>query len=173
MAAAASTCFWSKRFMSKGCWTSVTSFCGSIRYCSSVARSANSLPPNHTATLRPRKPHPALSKELGDVDEGRALLARGQEAREPVEPELSAAISHDPLRHDIEAAGTDRHVELLGTVEPLLLGGVVAGELRLGDPLELQRHLVGSHLVGGLPLTRIGRREDREQPQHDAHDHPA
>ena len=39
--------------MSNGCWTSVRSFCGSSLYLARVARRANSLPPNHTATLRP------------------------------------------------------------------------------------------------------------------------
>ena len=39
--------------MSNGCWTSVRSFCGSSLYLARVARRANSLPPNHTATFRP------------------------------------------------------------------------------------------------------------------------
>jgi len=53
MAAAASTFFCNSKFMSKGCWISVTSLLRSILCLSSVASSSNSLPPNHTATRRP------------------------------------------------------------------------------------------------------------------------
>src|SRR5260370_195221 len=55
MAAAASSSFWRKRFMSYGCGTRVTSRFRSILYFSSVANNSNSLPPNHTATRRPRR----------------------------------------------------------------------------------------------------------------------
>ena len=53
-------------------------------------------------------------------------------------PELRAAARHHLLGHDVRPAGADRDVQVLGLVEALALGRVVAGELGLGHPLELE-----------------------------------
>ena len=142
--------------MSNGCATTLTSFCGSRPFFVSAAKSLCSLPPSHTPTFLPSQVgdlvetgvlpghlgHAAAREDLRDVDDVAALVARCQQVVEPVDPELGLAAEHDLLGDDVRAAHLDRHVEALVLVVPLFLGGVVAGELRLGHPLELQRDLV-------------------------------
>ena len=103
--------------MSNGCWTRVRSFCGSSLYLASVASRANSLPPNHTATFRPLRSAGVLIPDVLNassrmplypkiwpiVDQRHALLARGQEARQPVDPELRAPARHHLLGHDVRS----------------------------------------------------------------------
>ena len=83
-----------------------------------------------------------MLERLGDVDHRRALLARRQRRRHPVDDDVGAAARQHLLGRDVRAAGLDRHVEPFVLVEALVLGDVIAGELRLRDPFELQRHLV-------------------------------
>ena len=99
--------------------------------------------------------HARAGEDLGDVDDLLALVAGREQVVEPVDPELRLAAEHGLLRDDVRAAGPDRDVEAGVVVEALLLGRVVAGELGLRDPLQLQRHLVGrlallaARLAGG------------------------
>jgi len=79
-----------------------------------------------------------VGEDLGDVHERRALLSRRQQCREPAHAELGDAARDDLLRNDVGAAGPDGDVEVLGGVEALRARRVVTGELRLGDPLELE-----------------------------------
>jgi hypothetical protein len=79
-------------------------------------RNGYSLPPNHTPSVLP----------LRSVGFLMPVSARQVMGRRHVRP-----------------AGVDRHVEAGVLVVALVLGDVIAGELRLGDPFELDRHLVG------------------------------
>src|SRR5262249_43779461 len=81
---------------------------------------------------------------------------------QPVDPELSPATGHDLLGHDVRTTWTDGHVELFGGIEALGLRRVVARELRLGNPLELERHLIGS-----LTESLVGSHGKHEQGGHD------
>ena len=120
-------------------------------------RNGYSLPKNQTPSVLPLKSsglvmpvslrqvssRPELLERLGDVDERHALLAGGERRRHPVDDHVGAAAGDHLLGRDVGAARLDRDVEALFLVEALVLGDVVAGELRLGDPFELQRHRVG------------------------------
>ena len=79
--------------------------------------------------------------DLSDVDEIVAGVPVREQARQPVDAELRAASEHDLLGDDVRAARLDVHVEAGLLVKALRFGGVVAGELRLDDPLALERHL--------------------------------
>ena len=70
-----------------------------------------------------------------------ALVACRQEARQPVDAELRLTGGDDLLRDDVRAAVLQRHVEPGRLVEALQARRVVAGELRLRNPLELQGDL--------------------------------
>ena len=96
-----------------------------------------------------------MLERLGDIDHRHALLARGERRRHPVDHHVGAAAGEHLLGRDVRAARLDRHVEPVVLVVALVLGDVIAGELRLGDPFELQRHLVG----------RVRRRRRRGSPQ--------
>ena len=101
-----------------------------------------------------------MLKRLGDVDHGRAFLARRQRRRHPVDDDVGAAARQHLLGRDVRTARLDRHVEALLLVEALVLGDVIAGELRLRDPLELQRHL-----VVGMSRARREHRRRADQPR--------
>jgi len=86
--------------------------------------------------------HAAAREDLRDVDEVAALVACRQEAWEPVDPELGLAARHDLLGRDVRPADLQRDVQAVLVVVALLLRRVVAGELRLRHPLELERDVV-------------------------------
>src|SRR5205823_288402 len=92
---------------------------------------------------------------LRDVHEVLPVVARSQEARQPVDPELRLLAEHDLLGRDARTADLDVHVEVLVLVVALGLRGVVAGELRLRDPLELQGDLRGLALPGVPTSARL------------------
>ena len=81
-----------------------------------------------------RGPVNALNIELID-----ALLASLDKARHDASVR-AVIISSAPK---VFCAGLDLDIEILGLVEALLLGDVIARELRLRHPFELQRQLVG------------------------------
>ena len=91
-----------------------------------------------------------------------ALLAGRVEVREPVETEVGLLADHDGLGGDARPADLDLHVEACVLVVPLRERCVVAGELRLRHPLQLQRHL------RQLLLFRRGR--GRRPPHRQPHD---
>src|SRR3954447_13301921 len=85
--------------------------------------------------------HPRTREDLRDVDEVRTGVAGCEEARQPVDPELGLAAGHDLLGRDARPADLDVDVESELLVEALRLGRVVAGELGLRDPFQLERDL--------------------------------
>ena len=99
---------------------------------------------------------PGLGERLGDVDQHGALLARGQRAAHPVDDDIGAAAGNHRLRSDVRAARLDGDVETFVLVEALVLGDVVAAELGLGDPLQLQRHRIGGDRRPGRQRERGG-----------------
>ena len=82
--------------------------------------------------------HPRAGEDLRDVDEVLPLVTGREQAVEPVDAELGLSAEDDLLGDDVRPAGPDRDVEALVLVETLVDGGVVAGELRLDDPLALE-----------------------------------
>ena len=68
----------------------------------------------------------------------------------PGDGEVGLPVGEDLLRHDVDGALEDLDVEAVVVVEPLVDGGEVATELRLGDPLQLQRHVVGALALAGV-----------------------
>ena len=81
-------------------------------------------------------------------DDVGTLLPAGERLGHPGDREVDVAVGELGLRHDLDAALDDGDVEAHVLVEALVEGGVVAGELRLGEPLQLQAHLVGGLAVG-------------------------
>jgi hypothetical protein len=81
-------------------------------------------------------------ERLRNIDHRGALFPRRQGRRQPVDHDIGAAARQHLFRRDVRAARLDRHVQPFRFVEALVLGGVIAGELRLGDPFELQRDFV-------------------------------
>ena len=76
-------------------------------------------------------------------DQRHALLTAGQGRGHPVDDDVRAPAGDHLRRGDVGAAGVDRDVEPRLLVQALVLGDIVAGELRLGDPFQLQGHRVG------------------------------
>jgi hypothetical protein len=91
--------------------------------------------------------HPGAGEDLGDVDDLTALVACREQVVEPVDAEVRLAAEHGLLGDDVRPAHLDVDVEVLVVVVALLESGVVAGELRLRHPLELERDL--GRLLGG------------------------
>ena len=87
-------------------------------------------------------------EDLADVGDAGALLARLQRLGHPRDRVVGAALGELGLGHDVGAALEDLDVEPGVLVVALLQGGEVAGELRLGEPLQLQLDL------GQLPWRR-------------------
>ena len=120
-------------------------------------RNGYSLPKNQTPMVLPLRSagflmpvvrpagelEPGALERLGDVDERHALLARRQRRGHPVDDDVGAAAGDHLRRRDVGPAGIDGDVEAGVLVVALGGGDVIAGELRLGDPFELERDLVG------------------------------
>ena len=149
--------------MSNCCCTSVTSFAGSSPASVIPANSSYSLPKPQLPTFLPRRSAGAADRlvleghlqragpleDLADVGDLRALLAGGERLRHPGDRVVGLALGEHGLRHDVDAALEDLDVEALVAEEALVDGGEVAGELGLGDPLQLQLHL-GRPAAGGV-----------------------
>ena len=165
--------------MSNGCCTIVTPwfFAGSMPAFVSAAKSSYWLPPSQFATflpfifaivVMPELFHvscviPERAKTCAMLTSVRALVTRREQARQPVDAELRLTRRDDGLRDDVRAAVLQRHVEALGLVEALERGRVVAGELRLRHPLELERDLRQLRRVRrGRCRARGGSRADGE-----------
>ena len=82
----------------------------------------------------------AALEDLPDVGDVGALLDRDQRLGHPGDREVRPAGVQDGLRDDVDAALEDRDVQPGVLVEALVDRREVAGELRLGEPLQLQRH---------------------------------
>src|ERR1700724_2770518 len=116
-----------------------------------------SLPLNHTPIVLPLRVGRLLDPGLGaagelqarafeglrNIDQRYTLLARGERRRHPIDNHVGATTGYNLRRSNVRAAGIDGHVEPGLLVEAFLLGNEVTGELRLRDPLELDRDLVG------------------------------
>ena len=81
-------------------------------------------------------------ERLGDVDQRHALFARRHRAAHPVDDDVGAAAGDHLLGSDVRTAGQDGDVQIGLVVKALGLGDDIAGELGLGDPLQLQRDVV-------------------------------
>jgi hypothetical protein len=86
--------------------------------------------------------HAGPIEDLGDVDQGHALLACRQRRRHPFHDHIGAAARDHLRRCDVGPARHDGDVEADLVIKSLLFGDIVAGELRLRDPFELQGQLV-------------------------------
>ena len=102
--------------------------------------------------------HARALERLGDVDQRHALLAAGQGRGHPVDDDVGTPAGDHLRRGDVGSAGVDGDVEPGLLVEALVLGDIVAGELRLGDPFQLQGHRVGG--VGRADAQRQDRRRE-------------
>ena len=96
----------------------------------------------------------AALEHLGDVGDVQALLAGHQSARHPRDGEVGCSGIQDRGRHDVDSAVDDGHLEAHVLIEPEITGCKETGELRLRNPLELERYVLNLH---GLWL-RLGRR---------------
>ena len=112
--------------------------------------------------LRADQLHAGLLEGLGDVDQRHALFAGGERAAHPVDDHVGAAAGDHLLGRDVGAARLDLDVEAFLLVEALVLGDVVAGELRLRDPFQLQRHLVGGQRLECGKRHRAGQHRNHQ-----------
>ena len=99
-------------------------------------------------------------ERLGNVHERNALLARHQRTAHPGHDHVGTAARNHLLGRNIRATGLDIDVNAFLGIEALVLGHVIAGKLRLRDPLELQRHRITGE---------AGRRTERHGTRHEAH----
>ena len=146
---------------------------GLIPFFVRAAKSSGWLPQHQTPTFLPchlrdrvdpgvlpgQLGHPGAREDLRDRDDLAALLPRREQVRQPVEAELGPSARDDNLRGDVRAADLERDVEPGLLVVALLDGRVVAGELRLRHPLQLQRDV--GELGCCLRPTHPERRGDR------------
>src|SRR4029077_10769029 len=90
-----------------------------------------------------------------------------QQARQPVEADLGLAARDDLLRCDARTADLEVHVEAERLVVAECLCRVVAGELRLRDPLQLEGDLVElSRLRLRARTAEADPQADRDRRQH-------
>ena len=112
-------------------------------------------------------------EHLGDVDDVGATLTGNQRLGHPGETELCTTGGKHLLWHDLNRTLDDLDVEALRLVETVVEGDVVAGELRLGEPLQLQPDRVGfgailggcgcpASLATGLAAVTTGGQDDRQ-----------
>ena len=102
------------------------------------------------ARIGPRDLKRARTLEyLRHVDDVHATLTRHQRLGHPGHGEVHRSGGQLLLRSDVHTALVDGHIQAVTLVDPIIQGGVVAGELGLGDPLQLQRHLVHRVAVTG------------------------
>ena len=81
--------------------------------------------------------------DLCDVHDVGARLAAGKCFGYPCEGKVDVAVGQLRLRHDLDAALDNGDIETLIGIETLVDRCVVAGELRLREPLQLQTHRFG------------------------------
>ena len=84
----------------------------------------------------------AALEDLGDVRQVHSLLARRKQAGQPVNAEFSVPCRHLRLGRDFGAARKNVDVQPGLPVVAECLRRVVAGKLRLDDPLQLQADMV-------------------------------
>ena len=97
---------------------------------------------------------------MPDFLNGCAMLTSGGErGGHPVDDHVGPAAGDDLRRRDVGPARLDRHVEAGLLVEAFVLGDVVACELGLGDPFELDGHLVRLREGGARKAQSDGARE--------------
>ena len=92
----------------------------------------------HVVAAGQQQPRPLVG--LGDIDQRHALFAGRERCGKPVDDDIGATAGDYRLGRDVGPARLDRYVEAGVGVKTLGLGDVVAGKLRLRDPLGLQRH---------------------------------
>ena len=87
-------------------------------------------------------------ERLRDVDDRQTLFACRQGGRHPVQHGIGATACQHLWRCDVWPAGQDRHVQPFFLVIALLQRHVIACELCLRDPLQLQRDFVVGMGIG-------------------------
>ena len=91
----------------------------------------------------------AALEYLADVGYIHALFAWHQASRHPRDGEVCATRVQDGDRHDLNCALQDFNIQAEVFIEALVDSSVVAGELRLGEPLQLQSDRGHLHRLGG------------------------
>ena len=89
-------------------------------------------------------------EHLGDVDDVGAALPGDQGLRDPGDAELGATGGQDLLRDDLHRPLENLDIQALRLVEAVVEGDVIAGELRLSEPLQLKPYRIwlGAFLGG-------------------------
>ena len=138
-------------------------------------RNGYSLPPNQTPSVWPLnlsvEVTPASLRQVSSIPErlnGWAMLTSGSPFSRAASAEgIQSTITSAPPPASTCAGAMSGPPGLMVDVEPLVLvealrlGDVIAGELRLGHPLQLQRHVLGP---GGAPPRRQRRGRSRRNP---------
>jgi hypothetical protein len=103
---------------------------------------------------------------LGEVNQGQAFAASLHRAGEKERPHLGLPGSEELRRVAVRPAVQDLHVQAPASVEAVLQGEVVPGELGLMDPLESQADLHGRSGRGrDLSARRDKDAEEQCQPE--------
>lgn len=68
---------------------------------------------------------------------GTPFFSGGECGWHPVDDDISTAARQNLGGRNVRAAGLDVDIEAFGFVKTLVLGDVISGELRLGDPFQL------------------------------------
>ena len=92
-------------------------------------------------------------EDLGDVDDVCAAFTGDEGLGDPGDAELGATGGQDLLWDDLHRPLEDLDIQALRLVEAVVEGDVIAGELRLGEPLQLEPDRIGF----GAFLGRNGR----------------
>jgi len=100
----------------------------------------------------------AALEYLADIHQICTFSPRRQHLGYPGQTELRLTGGHHLLGHNVDRAFKNGHVKALLRIKALIDGGKIAGELRLGHPLELQldlRHFGATlvcrrHLLAGI-----------------------
>ena len=111
----------------------------------------------------------AALEDLGDIDQVDALLVGFEHLGHPGQAELRAARRHHLLRHNLDRAFQDGHIQAFVVVETEIDGGEITRELGLRHPLEL--HLDRCE----MPVGAGGRHEQdkyQQQCKQSTHDLP-
>ena len=98
----------------------------------------------------------AALEDLRDVRDVRAGLDRCERLRHPRDREVDVAGGEHVLRHDVDRTGDDLDVEAEVLPVAVRRREVVAAELRLGEPLQLQGHRRELAAAASVAVSAVG-----------------